>query len=77
MLSAPSLPDILSRGPIATPGGLLASLTSGLTLGTEVQLQMGSNLQTAVSRKLGSSSDADSSRTSWTAVYVLNSKMRV
>jgi hypothetical protein len=47
LVSAPSLPSLLSLEPGADPGNLLASLT----LGTEVELSLGGGLRAALSHK--------------------------
>lgn len=68
LVSAPTIPGLLSLDPTTDPFKSLATLT----LGTEVEVQFG-DVQAKMSRKLKDSEMA----THWTLIYQLNSKLRV
>ncbi|KAL0047976.1 hypothetical protein WJX82_004829 [Trebouxia sp. C0006] len=69
LVSAPSIPGLLSLDPIGDPTSLLSSLT----MGTEVEVQFGKSLQATMARKLRDSDIA----TQWTLNYQLNTKLRM
>jgi len=69
LVSAPTIPGLLSLDPLTDPFRSLANLT----LGTEVEVQFGKALQASVARKLKGSEMA----THWTLLYHLNSKLRM
>ncbi|KAK9804274.1 hypothetical protein WJX72_004315 [[Myrmecia] bisecta] len=69
LVSAPSIPGLLSLDPSGDPTTLLSSLT----LGTEMEVQFGKSLQAAMARKLRDSDVA----TQWTLNYQLNNKLRM
>eukprot|EP00884_Botryococcus_braunii_P001433 jgi/Botrbrau1/11290/Bobra.0038s0056.1 len=69
LVSAPSIPGLLSLDPSGDPSSLLSSLT----MGTEVEVQFGKSLQAAMARKLRESDIA----TQWTLNYQINSKVRM
>ncbi|CAL8466123.1 g5659 [Coccomyxa elongata] len=69
LVSAPSIPGLLSLDPSGDPTSLLSSLT----MGTEVEVHFGRSLQAAMARKLRDSDIA----TQWTLNYQLNSKLRM
>ena len=69
LVSAPTIPGLLSLDPLTDPFKSLANLT----LGTEVEVQFGKSLQASVARKLKGSEMA----THWTFLYHLNNQLRV
>ena len=69
LVSAPSIPGLLSLDPLTDPFRSL----SNLTLGTEVELQFGKSLQALIARKLKESEMA----TNWTLLYQLNQRLRM
>ena len=69
LVSAPTIPGLLSLDPLTDPFKSLANLT----LGTEVEVQFGNSLQASVARKLKGSEMA----THWTFLYHLNNQLRV
>eukprot|EP00897_Mesotaenium_endlicherianum_P001207 jgi/Mesen1/1113/ME000123S00282 len=69
LVSAPQIPNLLSLDPTTDPFKSLANLS----FGTEVELQIGKNIQASVVRQLKESEMA----TQWTLLYQLNSKLRL
>lgn len=69
LVSAPSIPGLLSLDPSDDPANFLSSLT----LGTEVEIQFGRSLQAVMSRKLRDSDIA----TQWTLNYALSQRLRM
>ena len=69
LVSAPTIPGLLSLDPQTDPFRGLASLT----LGTEVEVQFGKSVQATVARKLKESE----MQTHWTLIYQLSSKLRM
>lgn len=69
LVSAPSIPGLLSLDPSTDPFRSLANLT----LGSEFEVQFGKSLEASVARKLKDSEMA----TQWTLVYQLHRKLRM
>lgn len=69
LVSAPSIPGLLSLDPTTDPFRSLANLT----LGSEFEIQFGKSLEASVARKLKDSEMA----TQWTLVYQLHRKLRM
>eukprot|EP00873_Tetraselmis_striata_P029672 jgi/Tetstr1/449936/TSEL_036990.t1 len=71
LVSAPSIPGLLSMDPGTNSD--LTGVLSGLTVGTEVEVQFGKSLQAAMARKMKESEMA----TELTLLYHINSNLRV
>uniref|UniRef100_A0A1J3ED73 Translocation and assembly module TamB C-terminal domain-containing protein n=1 Tax=Noccaea caerulescens TaxID=107243 RepID=A0A1J3ED73_NOCCA len=70
LVYAPQIPSLLSVDPTIDP---LKSLASNISLGTEVEVQLGKRLQASVVRQMKDSEMA----MQWTLIYQLTSRLRV
>ncbi|KAL2897742.1 Structural maintenance of chromosomes flexible hinge domain-containing protein 1 [Bienertia sinuspersici] len=70
LVYAPQIPSLLSVDPTVDP---LKSLASNISLGTEVEVQLGKRLQASIVRQMKDSEMA----MQWTLIYQLTSRLRV
>ncbi|TKY58188.1 hypothetical protein E2542_SST15244 [Spatholobus suberectus] len=70
LVYAPQIPSLVSVDPTADP---LKSLTSSISFGTEVEVQLGKRLQATIVRQMKESEMA----MQWTLSYLLTSRLRV
>ncbi|CAK8570060.1 unnamed protein product [Lathyrus sativus] len=70
LVYAPQIPSLVSVDPTADP---LKSLTSNISFGTEVEVQLGKRLQATMLRQMKESEMA----MQWTLSYLLTSRLRV
>ncbi|GMH11870.1 hypothetical protein Nepgr_013711 [Nepenthes gracilis] len=70
LVYAPPIPSLLSVDPTVQP---LKSLASNISMGTEVEVQLGKRLQASILRQMKDSEMA----MQWTLIYQLTSRLRV